>query len=234
MRIALITLAVASLAFIGSIIWSFAQKNGIDFLPSQTLSTVKISNETAAIEMLRSQWKTEDRIKELEAKIDALSGKVPVVSQLLATASTGITNNMSSSGTTQSGWTQIIIPISAKFLTKVISKINLTLGKNTGIYGLSTFDASTIYSTYMDVKSGITVIATRTPYTSWLANWRSVDRALFVVNESRTFLPFASFYLNPPKEDDTIRLVMQVESQTLLISIPRARFGEFKTMMTKK
>ena len=103
MRIALITLAVASLAFIGSIIWSFAQKNGIDFLPSQTLLTVKISNETAAIEMLRSQWKTEDRIKELEAKIDALSGKVPVVSQLLATASTGITNNMSSSGTTQSG-----------------------------------------------------------------------------------------------------------------------------------
>jgi len=75
MRIALITLAVAALAFIGSIIWIFATKNGINFLPAQNTSTIKISNETAALEILRSQWKTEDHIKELEAKIDALSGK---------------------------------------------------------------------------------------------------------------------------------------------------------------
>ena len=234
MRIALITLAVASLAFIGSIIWIFAERNGVDLLPTQRSSPVKISNETAAIEILRSQWKTEDRIKELEAKIDILNGKTPVPIQTLTPSGTGNTNTISSSGSTQSGSTQIIIPISAKFLTKVISKMNLTLGKNTGIYGLSTFDASAIYSTYSDAKSGITVIATRTPYASWLANWRSVDKALFVVNESKTFLPFASFYLNPPKDDSIVRLVMQVEMQTLLITIPKARFAEFKTMMTKK
>ena len=234
MRIALITLAVASLAFIGSIIWIFAERNGVDLLPNQSSSPVKISNETAAIEILRSQWKTEDRIKELEAKIDILSGKTPVSIQTLTPSGTGNVSTISSSGTTQSGSTQIIIPISAKFLTKVISKMNLTLGKNTGIYGLSTFDANTIYSTYTDAKSGITVIATRTPYPSWLANWRSVDKALFVVNESKTFLPFASFYLNPPKDDSIVRLVMQVESQTLLITIPKARFAEFKIMMTKK
>ena len=234
MRIALITLAVASLAFIGSIIWIFAQKNGIDLLPTQSSSTVKISNETAAIEILRSQWKTEDRIKEMQIQIDILSGKTPGVSQLLPTTSTGNTSVVSSSGSTHSGSAPIIIPISAKFLTKVISKMNLTLGKNTGIYGLSTFDASTIYSTYSDAKSGITVIATRTPYASWLANWRSVDKSLFVVNESKTFLPFVSFYLNPPRDDSIVRLVMQVENQTLLITIPKSRFPEFKTMMTKK
>ncbi len=234
MRIALITLAVASLAFIGSIIWIFAQRNGVDLLPTQGSSTVKISNETAAIEILRSQWKTEDRIKELEAKVDALSGKTPMVTPIPALESTGVTNNLSSLPNTDTGATAPIIPISAKFLTKVISKMNLTLTKNAGIYGLSTFDASTIYSTYTDTKSGITVIATRTPYSSWLANWRSVDKALFAVKESKTFLPFASFYLNPPHDDSIIRVVMQVETQTLLISMPKSRFPELKTMITKK
>jgi hypothetical protein len=39
MRIALITLAVAALAFIGSIIWIFAQRNGIDLIPKDTKTT---------------------------------------------------------------------------------------------------------------------------------------------------------------------------------------------------
>lgn len=233
MRIALITLAVASLAFIGSIIWIFAQRNGVNLLPTPSVSTVKISNETATVEILRSQWKTEDRIRELEAKIDLLSSKNPASAETSLLMSTGTTSTSNSGSITQSGSVQIIIPISAKFLTKVISKMNLTLSKNTGIYGISTFDASTIYSTYIDTKYNITVIATRTPYSSWLANWRSVDKSLFVVNESLTF-PFASFYLNPPKDDGQVRIVMQVETQTLLISIPKSRFPEFKTMMTKK
>lgn len=232
MRIALITLAVAALAFIGSIIWIFAEKNGIDILPNTGTTTVKISNETAAIEILRSQWKTEDRIKELEAKIDALGGKTSVASQTPALESTGTIDAMkSASGATATGTN--IIPISAKFLTKTITKVSLTLAKNNGIYGLSIFDTNTEYSTYTDTKFGIIVIATRTPYSTWLANFRAVDKSLFIVNESKTF-PFVSFYLNPPKDDGQVRIVMQVEAQTLLISIPKARFSEFKTMMTKK
>ncbi len=231
MRIALITLAVAALAFIGSIIWIFAQKNGIDILPNTSTTTVKISNETAAIEILRSQWKTEDRIKELEAKIDALGGKAPIVSQTPILESTGTIDTMKSASGVTTG--KNIIPISAKFLTKIITKVSLTLGKNNGIYGLYLFDTSTEYSTYTDLKSGIVVIASRTPYATWLANFRAIDKSSFVVNESKTF-PFPSFYLNPPKEDSTIRIVMQVEAQTLLISVPKARFTEFKTMMTKK
>jgi hypothetical protein len=233
MRIALITLAVAALAFIGSIIWIFVERNGVDLIPTQNTSSVKISSETAAIEILRSQWKTEDRIKELEAKVDLLSGKNPTSAQVSLPTNTGTTNSINSGSTTQSGTTPIIIPISAKFLTKVISKMNLALDKNNGIYGLYTFDASTIYSTYTDIKSGIIIIATRTPYSAWLANWRAIDKSLFIVNESKTF-PFASFYLNPPHDDSIIRIVMQVETQTLLISVPKSRFPEFKTMMTKK
>lgn len=98
MRIALITLAVAALAFIGSIIWIFAQKNGIDILPNNpSTTTVKISNETAAIEILRSQWKTEDRIKELEAKIDALGSKNTTPDQTTILENIGKTSSIKSS-----------------------------------------------------------------------------------------------------------------------------------------
>jgi hypothetical protein len=95
------------------------------------------------------------------------------------------------------------------------------------------FDTNTEYSTYSDPKSGVVIIASRTPYATWLKNFRAIDPSSFTVNESKTF-PFPSFYLNPPKSDNIIRIVMQVEAQTLLISLPKSRFAEFKTMMTKK
>ena len=231
MRIALIILAVTALAFIGSIIWIFVNKNGIDIIPQKSSTEVKISNETASLEILRSQWKTEERIKTLEAKIDALSGKTPGVIQNSSTDNTGTT--LSNQTNTNSNTGNTIIPISAKFLTKIISKVNLTLIKNTGIYGLFLFDTSTEYSTYSDSKTGIIVIASRTPYDTWLKNFKALDTTTYSVNESKTF-PFSSFYLNPPKPDNIIRIVMQVESQTLMISLPKNRFMEFKTMMTKK
>lgn len=130
MRIALITLAVAALGFIGSIIWMFAQKNGINLNPSPT-SPLKISDETAAIEMLKSQWKTEEKIKTLEAKIDALSGNGSPSTPVSQTG--GQTGIGSSSGSSVMNDTRII-PISAKFLGKVISKVSPILDKNNGIY----------------------------------------------------------------------------------------------------
>ncbi len=230
MRIALITLAVAALTFIGYIIWIFASKNGIDIIPSRNTKEVKVSSETASLEILRSQWKTEDRIKILEAKIDALSGK-PRASEV-------IQGGISSGSTTPSSWVTsstgtIIIPISAKFLSKIITKVNLVLGKNNGIFGLYLFDTNNEYSTYSDPKSGVIIIASRTPYSTWLKNFQAINQDSFAVNESKTF-PFPSFYINPPKPDSIIRIVMQVEAQTLLMSLPKGKFAEFKTMMNKK
>lgn len=228
MRIALITLAVAALAFIGSIIWIFATKNGINMIPTTNTATIKVSNETAALEILRSQWKTEDRIKELENKIDALSsGKTPVATQSIPSENSGTTT------VTRTTTGNTIIPISAKFLTRVITKMSLILDKNNGIFGLYIFDTNTEYSTYIDSKLNITIIASRTPYDTWLKNFQAVDKNLYSINETKTF-SFPSFYINPPKPDNTIRIAMQVEAQTLLISIPKTRFAEFKTMMTKK
>jgi hypothetical protein len=228
MRIALITLAVAALAFIGSIIWIFAQKNGINLMPSNT-NTIKISSEATNLEILRSQWKTEDRIKELEAKIDKLTGNS---SQDVSTG-TIAPSNTPATPSSNTSTPPTIVPISAKFLGYIIQKVSLTLTGNTdGIYGTHAFDSSE-YSTYQDSKYGLTIIATRTPYITWLKNWKSIDPTVYTVNETKTF-PFTSFFLNRVKPDNIVRIVMQVESQTLLISIEKKKFEEFKKLMTKK
>jgi hypothetical protein len=227
MRIALITLAVAALAFVGSIIWIFAQKNGINLIPTNA-GSIKISSEATNLEILRSQWKTEDRIKELEAKIDRLSG---TQTQDISTGSivSGNTPTLQSSNPP----TPPITPISAKFLWHIIQKVSLTLTGNTdGIYGTHVFDSSE-YSTYQDSKYGLTVIATRIPYITWLKNWKTIDPRIYTVNETKSF-PFTSFFLNPVKPDALVRIVMQVESQTLLISVDKKKFEEFKKLINKK
>lgn len=230
MRIALITLAVAALAFIGSIIWIFATKNGISLIPMEGAGTnVKISNETANLEILKSQWKTEERIKNLEAKIESLSGKNPTTE--ITISSSGSTGSIAPQSISNTGNT--VVPISAKFLTKIITKVNLVLTKNSGIYGLYIFDSSNEYSTYSDEKYGITIIASRTPYDTWLKNFKAIDKSLFTINETKTF-PFPGFYVNSTKADSTIRLVLQVEAQTLMISVPKNKFNEFKSMLLKK
>lgn len=111
--------------------------------------------------------------------------------------------------------------------------MSLTLEKNNGIFGLYIFDSNNEYSTYVDPKLGVTIIASRITYDTWLKNFQALDKNLYTINEVKTFL-FPSFYVNPLKSDNTIRLIMQVEAQTLLISLPKNKFNEFKTMMIKK
>ncbi len=232
MRIALITLALAALAFIGSIIWIFTEKNGFDIIPQKSTTETKISSDSTSLEILKSQWKTEERIKILEAKIDALGGKWPAVNEDPSSTDNPATTS-SNQGNTNTNSGAVIIPISAKFLSKIITKVNLILGKNNGIFGLYVFDTISEYSTYMDTRSGITIIASRTPYATWLKNFTTMDTEWLSIKETKTF-PFPSFYLNSKRPDEMVRIVMQVEAQTLLISIPKSKFEEFKTTMNKK
>jgi hypothetical protein len=53
------------------------------------------------------------------------------------------------------------------------------------------------------------------------------------MNETKTF-PFRSFYVNPPKADTLVRLVVEVESQCIVLEIPKTRFPVFKAMLLKK
>jgi hypothetical protein len=95
-------------------------------------------------------------------------GQVEISTDNPGTISSNQGNTNTNSGT-------VIIPISAKFLSKIITKVNLILGKNNGIFGLYVFDTNSEYSTYMDSRSGITIIASRTPYATWIKNFTTMD-----------------------------------------------------------
>jgi hypothetical protein len=222
MRIALITLAVAALAFIVGIIWIFAQKTGINLTdpPKNTQSEIKISTDAAALEILKSQWKTEEEIKNIKEQIKAIDTvrSNPVLPSTPKTT-TESTSNTGVTTSTQSGsGSTTIIPISAKFLSRIIQKVSLTLDSNNGIFGLYVFDTNTTYSTYRDPKIDMTLIASRVPFETFLKNFQTIDPAIY----------------STPKPDGIVRIVMRVESQTLLISLPKSRFEEIKKLLLKK
>lgn len=75
-----------------------------------------------------------------------------------------------------------IVPISAKFLSKIIQKVTPSLEKNNGIFGLYIFDTSTEYSTYTDSKYAMTIVATRVSYDTWKKNFASLDKSLYSTN----------------------------------------------------
>ena len=173
--------------------------------------------------MVKTNAKLEAKIEELNKKVDQLSGIAPVTpAASTASGSTG-------SGTaTHSG---DIIPISAKFLGKVLPTIEPVKVENHGIFDLRIFD-QTAYTTYKDEKFGITIVASMLPYNAFLKNFQSVDKTVYTLNETKTF-PFESFYVNPPHADASVRIVMKVEAQTLLISLPKSRFNTLKELILK-
>lgn len=217
MRIALITLALTALVFIGSIIYSFANKNGtIALVPTKT---TKIPETPIELETLKYQIKNEEKINTLMEKVEALSASQGGIVRQWGTTDTYT-------------WAQVI-PLSGKFLAQVMPTMEFSLVENTGIYDLLIFDKSTEYSTYLDKKQGIKALALSIKYDVFLKNMKALPKDVYEVNETKTF-PFRSFYVNPPKPDTLVRLVMEVESQTIAIEIPKTRFSIFKALLLKK
>ncbi len=224
MRIALIILALTAFAFIGSIVYTlFGKESGLT-LPTKTQTT---KTETPMeLETLKYQIKNEQKIDELSKKIDSL-----VASQ------GGIivgTNSDTSTGAISS-WTTnpTAIPLSGKFLSQVMPTLEFTLTKNTGIYELLIFDKTIEYSTYLDAKQGIKAQPLSIKYDLFLKNMKAVPTSVYTVNETKTF-PFRSFYVNPPKADTLVRLVIEVESQVIVLEVPKTKFENFKKMLLKK
>jgi hypothetical protein len=222
MRIALITLALAALAFIVSIIYSMSGKEWV-FVSNKT-ATVE-TDTSVAMETLKYQIKTDAKIDELTKKIEALSeGK----------SLPGNTGDSSSTTTpTTQQTTSQIIPISGKFLAKVMPTMEFSLTENNGIFDLHVFDEGATYSTYTDQKMGVTLIVSSMSYNVFLANSKALGKEVFNVNETKTF-PFRSFYLNPPKSDTLVRIVIEIESQAIAIQIPKTKFKAFQSLLLAK
>lgn len=179
-------------------------------------------NLVQAIEQDLRSRQNEERISRLEEKIGQISSGITPIKN---------TENTDKSETS-STLTHEIIPISAKFLGKILPTVELTKTDNNGIFDLRIFD-NTNYTTYSDEKFGMTVVASILPYDTFLKNFQAIDKSVYTINEQTPF-PFESFYVNPPKSDTLVRIVMKVEVQTLFITMPKSKFNTFKELILKK
>ncbi len=244
MRIILIILSLSAFLFVG---WIVLQNiGGTNVLTHQinsnqsttseiqTTSTVITNADPQLVQAIEQDLRSrqnEERIAKLEEKIGQISATTPIrtTETILETKNTEATNT----GTTSSATTTIeAIPVSAKFLGKILPTIELTKIDNSGIFDLRIFD-NTHYTTYHNESFGITVVASLLPYETFLKNFQAIDKNVYSVNEKTPF-PFESFYVNPPKTDTMVRIVMKVESQTLFITLPKTKFNTFKELILKK
>ena len=219
MRAVLIILSIAALMFIGGILWMFATKEGSPLSPIKN-NTSTISDESLALETLKYQIKNEEKLNQLQAQLDRIAGNSPQI-EIKPTGET-------STGSTETG---TVVPVSAKFLSRIMPTIELTITKNDGIFGLDIFN-NTTYSTYTDDRFGMTLVASMIPYERFLSNFQAIDSTLYTVNETKSF-PFDSFYVNPASSDTLVRLVFSVEKQTLLVSFPKTKFDDFKKLILR-
>lgn len=220
MRIALITLALTALVFIGSIVYSLASKEWVISLPTPS-KTIQQPETPIELETLKYQIKNEEKLNELMKKVEALS------------SSQWWTPNVEELKSTQGSTWAIIIPISGKFLAQVMPTLEFSLIKNSWIYDLYVFEKSIEYSTYLDAKQWIKAQPLSVKYDVFLKNMRAASADVYKINETKTF-PFRSFYVNPTKWDTLVRLVVEIESQCIVLEVPKTRFDAFKKMLLKK
>ncbi len=213
MRIALILLSIVALLFIGMISWNLMKSDA--WWPP----TKPVQVQWTDVEILKYQIKTDEKIKQLEQTVEAISKK---------TGSENVQNTNTETGTPSAA-----VIISGKFLAKVMPTLTLTLTENNGIFWLYTFDVNTHYSTYEDAKFAIKVIPTSMSYDSFLKNMRALGKDVYTVNETSGF-PTRSFYVNPPKSDTLVRLVTESESQSIAIEVSKSKFQIFKNLLLEK
>lgn len=224
MRAALIIFALISLTFIGTIIYTLAWRDGVSsFIPKDTTAKLPTTSDDIDLETLKYQIKLEQKVEELSKQIEKLSPDSVGTPQVA-----GSTESVS--GSTQSGWANI--PISGKFLAQVMPTLEFTLIENNGIFDLHTFDLATPYSTYSDIKYWIVLVVTKLSYDKMLKNFKALTPDVYVANETKSF-PFRSFYVNPPKSDPLVRIVIEFESQAIFIQIPKTKFANLKTLLLK-
>lgn len=122
---------------------------------------------------------------------------------------------------------------SGKFLALIMPTITPVLDKNAGIFGLYIFDLNVRYSTYKDNNFALTIIPTDIPYDTFLKNIKALNGKPYRVNETQNF-PYRSFYLNPEISDSIVRLVIEIENQTLALEIAKSKFDILKSLLSGK
>lgn len=221
MRIALILLSILALIFIGSISWYLVNQDWNWWLKKQNADNNQVLNTINASDYWHNQIKLEDQIKTLSGIVQELTQKNG------NTQKTWETQNQSGSENTKT------VKLSGKFLSLIMPTVTPILTENHGIFDLHIFDIGTSYSTYEDPKIWLKMIATDLKYDVFIKNIRAVGPTVYSVNETKWFL-FPSFYLNPPKSDTLVRMVVEFESQSIALEIPKTKFNTLKDLLLGK
>lgn len=223
MRIILIILSLTAFWLVGWLIINFGNNWQQNNANPNIIETKNNNLSALEIENLKSQIK----IDEMSKKIDEMQKQLNQISTANIPQNTQINNTENQEKSTENE----IIPVSAKFLWKILPTIELTKTENNGIFDLRTFD-NTNYTTYKDEKFWMTVVASMISYENFLKNFGAIDQNIYTVNVTETF-PFNSFFVNPKVSDSVARIVIKVEAQTLLISLPKSKFNTFKELILK-
>jgi hypothetical protein len=120
-----------------------------------------------------------------------------------------------------------------KLLALLMPTVTPELDKNSGIYGLYTFDTNLLYSTYRDSTIPLTFIVMNTPYETFLKNMKALGGKPYTVNENNTF-PFRAFFANNETPDAMVRLAIEMETQTIAFELPKARYELLKNLLLGK
>jgi len=73
MRIALITLALTALLFIGSIVYSFLDKDGNISIRTASVQSTRSLDSAMDIEVIKNQIKTEEKLNKIMEKVETLA-----------------------------------------------------------------------------------------------------------------------------------------------------------------
>jgi len=221
MRIALITLALTALLFIGSIVYSFLDKDGNISIRTASVQSTRSLDSAMDIEVIKNQIKTEEKLNKIMEKVETLAQGQWTID---------ISRNASNQ---QKNSTGRILPLSWKFLAQVMPELDFSLIQNNWIYELLIFENVLEYSTYLDGKQWIKAQPLSIKYDIFLKNMTAISSDVFTVNETKTF-PFRSFFVNPKIPDTLVRLVIETESQCIVLEIPKTRYEAFKKLLLKK
>lgn len=80
---------------------------------------------------------------------------------------------------------------------------------------------------------GLRVTAVSMNYDTFLKNAKAIDDSVYSVNEIQTF-PFRAFFLNPPKADTLVRLVIEMEGESIGLEIAKTKYSTLKSLLTGK
>lgn len=229
MRIALIILSILALIFIGSISWSLVNQEGwkvrIPTIPSTNqAANPSTSVDTIAMETWKNQMKTDEKLEKLTSIVEELAKKNGTY------PADEVTPKEAAETTPKE--VPAVKP-SGKFLALIMPTITPVLEKNAWIFWLYIFDLNVRYSTYKDNNFALTIIPTDIPYDTFLKNLKALWGKPYTVNETQSYR-YRAFYLNPEISDTIVRIVIEIENQTIAMEIPKSKFDILKTLLLWK